>query len=442
MSKERGTPNAGWNRRAARRLSVSAGRAYPQGRRGGIYVAVLGTAALVTVIGLASMATWRVQAASANAAVDAAEARMYSEAAVDHAVNYLSTDPSWRTNRAQGTWWSGVNFGKGTFTIAGADPVDGDFTNRPYDPLVLTCTGYRRSAAHITTVTLNAQGVPLPALANAFTTVGQLRVTSGQVLTATGAPVYTNGQLRLDGGVNIAGAASCSTFTGTGTASGGVTLLAPALAMPGSAVVTMYKNLGTAISPPGTINNAVLAPGFNSIGGGTNSDGVYVITTSSDIIIQKLRLCGTLVVMNAGHKLTISGPVLMQPARPDYPVLIVQGQLFLQYDSTTTLSEASAGYNFNPAGAPYQGVTDSDTSDTYPCEIDGLVHCQDQAQMGSNMLIRGAFICESNASTAVQINSATTIVYDPTLFTSPPMGYTTAVNMKAAPGGWKQTVLP
>jgi hypothetical protein len=416
---------------------------HPTSRRGGIYVAVLATASIVTLIGLASMAVWRVQGATAAASADAAEARFYAEAALDATANYLSTDPAWRSNRPQGTWWSNVAFARGSYTVAGADPIDSNFANRPYDPLVLTCTGYKGSAVHIATVTLNAQGVPLPALANALTVAGQLHVISSVVLTSSGAPAYTNTQLRLDGGVNITGAASCSTFTGTGTASGGVTLSAPALAMPGTGPINLYKNLGTTISAGTTINNVVLAPGYNSIGGGLNSDGVYIINATGNITIQRMRVLGTLVIINPGHVVTISGPVLMQPARPDYPALIVQGQLYLQYDSTTTLSESAAAMNFNPAGAPYQGITDTDQTDTYPCEIDGLVHATDQSQMLSNALIRGAFICESTVSSdALRLNGNASIVYDPTLYTNPPMGYTSAVNMKLAPGSWKQSVLP
>lgn len=410
--------------------------------RGGIYVVVLATACIVTIIGLASMATWRLQAAAANATADAAEARLNANSAVEAAAYYLNSDSNWRTNRSQGTWWSGVSIGRGTYAIAGTDPTDGDFTNRPYDNLLLTCTGRAGAATHVLTVTLKPQGTPIAALANAVTTVGQLHVNSGLTLTASGAPAYTNGELRLDG--NIAGSARCFTLNGSASsASGGVTLLAPSLPMPDPSVFTMYASIGTVIAPGTTINNAVLGPGVNSLGGSVNPDGVYVINATGDITIQKLRVLGTLVIINTGHKVTISGPVFMQPARSDYPALLVKGQLVLQYDSTTTLSEASAGFNFNPIGAAYQGATDSDTADTYPCEIQGLVHSTDQSLMLNNALIRGAFICESNASSdAVRLNGNAAVIYDPTLYSNPPMGYTTSVTMKILAGSWQQSVLP
>jgi hypothetical protein len=411
-------------------------------RRAGIYIAVLGTAAIVTIIGLAGMAAWRLQGATANANADAAEARLYAEAAVDNAAYYLSIDSIWRTNRPQGTWWANVPFARGSFTIAGADPLDANFANRAYDPLVLTCTGYKGSAVHITSVTLNAQGVPIPALAMAIHTAGQFRVNTTGTVTVTGAPLSTNGNLRLDGA--ITGAAQCTTKSGSGTASGGVTTSAATKAMPPSGLIAMYQSLGTAIAPSGNnIQKVVLSPGNNPYGASTNSDGVYVLSTSSNVSITNARICGTLVIIAPGKIVTIQNSVFMQPARSDYPVLIVQGQLVLQADSTVPLSEATQGVNFNPTGSPYQGATNATMTDTYPSEIDGLVHCTDLLTIQGKQLIRGAVICESTDNNqAIYMDNTPQIIYDSTLYSTPPMGYTTSVNMKIAPNSWKQSVLP
>jgi hypothetical protein len=412
----------------------------PALRRGGVYVFVLATALIVTIMGLASMAVWRVQGASANAAVDSAQARLYAEAGLDYAANYLSNDSSWRTNRAQGNWWANNPFGRGAFTVSAADPLDGDFANRPYDPLVLTCTGRKGNAVHIATVTLNAQGTPIAALAMAAHTAGQLRLNSGTT-TATGAPISTNGNLRLDG--NLTGSAQCSTRSGSGSATGGVTLLAPNKPMPPAGIFAMYQGLATTIAPGTTMSNKVLAPGVNTVGGSVNSDGVYYISTGGvGLTISNCRINGTLVINASGATVTISGTNFMSPARPDYPVLIVNGQLTIQ-TTGAPLSEATQGTNFNPSGAPYQGVTDTDTSDSYPGEIQGLVHSNDRTQILGSTIIRGCLICESNdGSQALYIDNTPQLIYDPALYSAPPMGYTTSVQMKLAPGGWKQSVLP
>ena len=61
----------------------------------------------------------------------------------------------------------------------------------------------------------------------------------------------------------------------------------------------------------------------------------------------------------------------------------------------------------------------------------------------NSSIIRGAVICESTDGTqAVYTDNTPQIIYDPTLFTSPPMGYTSAINMKIVPGSWRQTVQP
>jgi len=155
------------------------------------------------------------------------------------------------------------------------------------------------------------------------------------------------------------------------------------------------------------------------------------------------RISGTLIVVCPGKTVTIDQGVLIQPARSDYPALIVDGNLVLQSDSTSTLSEGSSSTNYNPAGAPYQGVADSDTSDTYPCEIGGLVHVTGTVTLDQRSLIRGMLICESGALLdAVTVKGDATIVYTPSLATSPPMGYTKSVTMVMEPGSYKQAVLP
>ena len=99
--------------------------------------------------------------------------------------------------------------------------------------------------------------------------------------------------------------------------------------------------------------------------------------------------------------------------------------------------------NFNPAGAAYAGVTDSDTSDSYPSEIVGLVHVKGTVVMEQNALVRGALISESGAlADAVNIRGNSSVVHVPTLTTNPPMGYTSAVTMSAQRGSFRQVVVP
>jgi hypothetical protein len=177
------------------------------------------------------------------------------------------------------------------------------------------------------------------------------------------------------------------------------------------------------------------------VGGGANAEGIYVLNSSSDITISASRIHGTLVINAPGRTVTINGPVHISPARPDYPSLIVNARLVLQADKSLTLSEAAQAVNFNPEGMPYAGATNATTTDSYPTELRGLVHCRDEVTLQNNTLIRGCLITESTGSNALQASDAE-VVYDASLLTTPPMGYITSELLKIKPGTWRQVVLP
>ena len=403
------------------------------------YLLVLAATMIVATIGMGAMLAVRAHARIANAAGEIAEARLYALSAIDLGRLWISQDPKWRTNRTNGVWVTNQPIGAGTFTLEVTDPIDGNLANRPHDPVVLKATAVKGQARQILEVTLTALPTPMPALACALHTGGQLHVNSGKRLTAKLATISTNGSLRNDG--TITGNVEASSASNAGNINGILRLGVSSKAFPDSGVPEMYASLGTLISPGGTINKRVLGPGFNPWGA-ANPEGVYVIRTSSDLTITNTRINGTLVVICPGHKVTLGGQVLLQPFRPDYPALVVNGNLLFQYTSTNTpLSESAQGANYNPSGAPYLGASDGDTGDQYPSEIDGLVHVTGTLNVQSDALVRGAVVCEFPGGTdAVRFEANNEIVYDPTLFTNPPQGYTTAVPMVPQAGSWRQVV--
>lgn len=417
----------------------------PPARRGGIYVAVLGVSAVVAIIGLASLATVRSQRLASSGEADMEKARLYAESAVELGAQLIASDASWRSNRSVGAWFSGRQIGDGTFSLNASDAVDSNLSNRPYDPLVLTGYGCKGIAQQIVQATLVPVGKPIDALKMAVHTQGQLRVNSGVSFKVTGAPASTNTNLRNDGA--IVGSAECTTSSGSGSQTGTLTLLAPTKAMPPSGILAMYTALGTTLGvSSGTLDKIALGPGYNPwLSTATNADGVYVINLSSDMTIQNSHICGTLVVIGSGFTLTFAGNVFIHPARPDFPSIITNASVTFKYTSgASTLSEAALGVNLNPGGVPYQGVTNSTLTDSFPSEIQGLVHVlTNSVVLDQTSRIRGALICESTASSdAIRVINNAEIVYDPTLYSSPPMGYTKSVSMVVSPGSWKQVVLP
>jgi hypothetical protein len=409
-------------------------------RRGGIYIAVLGAGMLVTLIGLAAIASMRVARVVAATTADTHQARAHAQSGVELAAQWVASDPLWRTSRTSGMWISDLALDGSIISIEATDPIDGNFLNRPTDPLLIRATAVRGRARQIVESRLDASGTPLDVLSTAIYTPGELRIRPGATLSISGAPAATAGTLHNDG--TITGDAECLVSSGTGTISGQVRVVSTPRTLPGSSVVSMYVDLAVPINPGTTIDRRLLAPGVNPWGE-ASPDGVYVIHSSQDITIRDSRIHGTLVIIAPGRTVTIAGSVLMHSARVDYPALIVDGNLNLQFSRTTDLSEAATGVNFNPPAAPFEGTSNSSTTDAYPSEIRGMVHARGTLAASGQPRIRGALLVESAAtSSAVDVQNSLDIVHIPALTSNPPMGYMEAIHMIPRPGSWRQVVLP
>ncbi|MGE5607766.1 MAG: hypothetical protein ACM359_00785 [Bacillota bacterium] len=415
-----------------------AGRRACRSRAGTAYVAIVATALLAATISMGALAVVRAQTRQMNLASDAAEARLYAMSGIELGRLWIAQDPNWRINRPYGTWVSNMPIGGGSVTLEVTDPVDGNLANQPHDPIVMVATGIKGSARHSVEVQLVANPVPLDILKYAVHTGGQLHIHSGDLLKATGATVSANGSLRNDGTIDAN--VETGTVTATGIVKGSFTSGVAAKPGPDPGIVERYASMGVEIAPGSTIHERVLAPGYTPYGK-THPDGVYVIRTSSDLFITESRIHGTLVVICPGKKVTLGSQVFLEPARAGYPALIVNGNVVLQYDSGTSLSETALFANFNPPGAPYNGVSDNDIWDSYPTEIRGLVHATGTVQVTQDAIVRGAIIAESTASTdAADFSANATIVYKPEIYTQPPPYYTTSVPMIPLVGSWKQRV--
>jgi hypothetical protein len=74
--------------------------------------------------------------------------------------------------------------------------------------------------------------------------------------------------------------------------------------------------------------------------------------------------------------------------------------------------------------------------DTYPNEIQGLVHVTGALLLRGTARVRGVVICEG----AVVAEENNEIVYDADLYANPPVGYTMPPRMVVAQGSWQQVV--
>ena len=100
------------------------------------------------------------------------------------------------------------------------------------------------------------------------------------------------------------------------------------------------------------------------------------------------------------------------------------------------LNEANdAETNLNPPGSPFEGVSDSDTSDDYPNEIRGLVHTtREQTTLKNTSIIRGGLICEGRLTFGGNVR----VIFDTSLPDDPPMGY--VGSGQVLPGRWGRKV--
>lgn len=411
-------------------------------RRGGVYFAVLGASMLVALVGVGAVAEMRAQRQATIAAIDEIEARHLADSAVQAAIVELSKDPNWRT-RPAASWSTPRALGRGAVSLRVTDPAGSAVGTNEYQPVLLTGVGTKGSARQMTQVRLNATGVALDSLSLAMHADGQIDILPGAWLTVTGAPIATHSTLKNDG--TFAGVARAKAKAGTGAVVGSVTITSQQLTVARPSTIALYAGMGTAIAPVNDrIENMVLSAGVNPLGGGISADGLYVVRTNRDLTIRNCRINGTLVVVcSGGAAVHLADCVFMHPARADYPVLLVAGDLFVEIESAaTTLQEASVGVNFNPAGAPYLGATDTDTTDSYPSEVRGLIHATGLVTLSNTATVRGVVLSSRTGETAVSVDGNVQLIWDSTIASNPPMGYTEKVTLGVQQGTWARVVDP
>lgn len=416
------------------RSNAAAGRT---ARRGSVYLATLSCALLVTLIGVSALLAIRVRLRDVQANKDAIAARHYAHTAIELGIYAINADASWRQTRVNGEW-GGLNFGHGKLTLSGIDPTDSDLADAIADPLVLIGSGMCGDAVYHERVTLVPPEVPLPALNTCVHTGTAIQVSSGASVTATGAPLSTNGSFVTAGTVN-ADVEALTVFESK-PINGNVTTGAAAKDLPDPNVYDYYLARATEIPFASTIQGVVLSPASNPFGN-TNAEGVYYINAGgSDLRIQGTRVCGTLIVRTGGAYFRLGPQVHFSPARADFPVLIVKGTLDLEMGSGTALRESDWSTSFNPPGTPYEGVADIDNSDTYPTELRGLVHVIGTLYTthSDSARVKGVVLCTGTFYAYIP----TYFEHDPTLYANPPERYISYGTPEISPGTWQQTLTP
>jgi hypothetical protein len=359
---------------------------------------------------------------------------------VDRARVIIKEDEDWRANRSHGTWFTENYDGTMQFEVAVTDPADGDLGDDPTDPVVVTGSVNMGPVLQKVSVRLIPKIEPMPCLNAALFANQHVHVGPGKNLILRGAHAYANDVFTINLSASVEGTILCKTLINLGGTIVGVSVTGVGpLEAPATEVMDDYQALATTIPFSGQLKDNVLAAGRNPWGA-TNTDGVYYIDTGNqDIELKQFRLHGTLVIRcGAGKTVTLKDAVNLQNFRANYPTLITDGRIKFAIEGTTMdLSESSAGVNFNPVGAPFNGVSDSDQTDFYPNEIRGVVHSYQNIRFEESARVFGAVIAGSGT---VEIESDHLLIeYDPAFKTNPPIGYRT-VKMEVEAGSWGRDV--
>lgn len=404
-------------------------------RRGTVFLVVLSVVALVVVLVLASMAVISARRSAVEARLSGRIARAAAESGLELALVDAANTRAWRLSVQGGVPFASCeSFPAASFSVTASDPGDGDVTVVLEHPVTLTAVGLSGSARQLTSLTLEPSTAGVSGLGCALAAGGDITMSS--------ATVRSLGTVAANGNVTATSSSVQAPVAAAGTISGSTYLVSRT---PGSPSVDIpaqpwsdYAAIGTAISyasTGGQIRSTVLGPGRNPFGT-TNAYGVYVIDAGgNDLLIRDARILGTLVVLNA-RTVEVRTSVTMDPAVAGWPVLIVQGALYLT-PLSADLWESTIGVNLNPASVPYEGSSDFDTFDSYASTLNGIVFASGNltSDTGTRCTIRGALLIGGSASLAGEFNLRYCVDK-----TAAPPGFWAGSGFTIRPGGWAKVV--
>lgn len=459
MMHERGTSRRRWmasqgsgrGLAARRRRPLTRARRLGPARRGSVYILVLGMSMIVSVVGFSVLTLARLDSRALAMETQAQEAQVLAQDGVEYAINHF-TLVKWWLDYTSGVESSPVALGGGSFTFKLVDELDGNLANNTFEPVRLYVYGRVGRATRCLSVLLQGT-TPLDVLRRTVHSAAGLTVPSS-VLTSVGAAVSTGGTLTNNG--SIVGAAECLLSAGSGTVSGGVTILALGLQSPSASVFDMYRSWSTTIRWADLDSGQLIAPllssTVNPTGGATNARGIYSISVPANNILslQVSRIKGTLVVDCASGSFVRldQSAVNWEPHSSCYPILIIRHATTaaandLLCPPNQTIAESSVGANLNPEGTPYQQVADRDTDDTYPSTLSGLIHVITPALSAGKVMVQGGSVFYGTllADCTVQVTGGR-FVWNGALYDSPPIGYSVGPELQVVPGSWRREVIP
>ncbi|MBX3364452.1 MAG: hypothetical protein KF866_06785 [Phycisphaeraceae bacterium] len=392
--------------------------------RGSAYVLVLGATAIIGALAIGAAHALPSMKRSAEWSAEAARARLASASALELSA-HVALQGDFRE-----TYKDAV-----MHTVAGARvmvealaPDGGKVEDDPDTDVLVRAEATVGKGVQTRHLLLEAKTLTMNTLTAAIGAQGTLTI-NGVTVTAD-APVVSGNTMVLISATLSADAGATTACLGSTYGGRVVTGIAPNF--PGEDLIEHYRAQATSVSLPGNrrLEKGILAPGHNTFGA-ANANGVYVIDCGGqNVTIQDVRIVGTLVVVNPGSGSSIKNSVLMTARSPGQPVLLVLGSMNFDY-STSLLRESTLKVNFNPSGVPYNGVTNNNTSDSYPSIIDGFVYVHGDLTVTRSMHFRGVLLAGGNMTVTGDMH----VEYRSDIAQNPPPLTSAHV---LVPGGWAQ----
>ena len=158
--------------------------------------------------------------------------------------------------------------------------------------------------------------------------------------------------------------------------------------------VTMYNS--SRDSDTVYIQNTVLSDTFNPFSvnnSNPSAAGIYVVDCRGrEIEIENCRIRSTLVFINC-DEVELKGEIAWEVPNRNYPAIIADAPITdkttLNGLGTNSLREDEIKWNLNPSHTPYNGDSDTDFLDAYPCGIQGAMVSSYEISLGNSSSSRG-----------------------------------------------------
>lgn len=397
-------------------------------RRGAAYLVALLAGSIVTVTGLAALSMTTSRTRTTAMADHATKARSLAGTGLEHALCAVAVhiDNGGTRHDVFGAAEPSVTFGGGTFGWSMRN-LDGTAVDNSDQPILLRTKAEHGPARYAMQAILAPSGVPYDVLDTGMYVAGGLQFSTAANLTSdkvVGAITEVNASAAtIDAPVESPGEINGSTYLGTTTVGVAERI------MPDPSLIDYYVALGERInlgSLPTTLGTpslkqVLLSPASNPYGN-TNEFGIYIIDCAwNNVLIQEVRVVGTLVLLNSTSSTLIARNTLIEPAYSWMPSLLVQGDV--TFGSTNSgPSEISLGINLNPAHTPSGMDWDATADDTYLGGIEGVSYVTGDAVFSLlRQNIRGTLIIGRDVR--ILTGSTVNITYDPSVATLPPYGF-------------------